>query len=100
MDVLRAHTIARLEAGWRLRLPVERAARHPLLDDVRCELARERLAATRRVSGGKLVGTGVTALDDVGLHGQRPALVIGRGEIDPRRQPLPREAGRVDGPRA
>src|SRR5262249_47972312 len=55
MDVLRAHAIARLEAGRRLRLPVERAARHPLLDDVRRELARERLAAARRAAGRNLL---------------------------------------------
>src|SRR5262249_57799871 len=88
----------RLKAGRRLRLSVERAARHPLLDHIRRELACERLAATQRVAGGKLVRIGVTALNDVALHGQRPALVIGHGEIDLWRQPLLREAGRVDGP--
>src|SRR5262245_9533346 len=51
------------------------------------------------MAGGKLVGTGVTALDEVALHGQRPALVIGRAEIGSWREPLLREAGRIDGPR-
>jgi hypothetical protein len=52
------------------------------------------------VTGGKLVGIGKTALDDVALYGQRPALVIGRGEIDLRRQPLLRKAGGIERPRS
>src|SRR5262249_17814550 len=102
MDVLGAHTISRPETGRGLCLPVERAARHPflaILDQVRRELARERLAAAQCVARRKLVRTGVTALDEVALHGQRPALVIGRGKIGAWRELLLREAGRIDGPR-
>ena len=64
----------------------------PSLDDVGRELALERLARTQRVTGRELVGVDVAALEHILLHGQRPALVIGRGEVDLRRQLLLREA--------
>src|SRR5262245_66530947 len=80
VDVLRAHPVARFEAGARARLAIERAACQPLLHDVGREIAVERLARVKSVARGELVGAGLTALQGVSLRLQLTAREVRQGE--------------------
>ena len=100
MNVSRAHALTRLEPRRRLRLAIERPARHALLNDIAGELSLERLALAQRMPGRDLIGACEPTLDQVRLHGELPALVIGDAEIGLRRELLLRCPRHVDVPSA
>src|ERR1700683_980598 len=100
MDVLGAHAVARLETGLRVRGSREGPARQRVRDFGGRERARDLFPRAQGVSGFDLVGIGEAHFDDEFFQPYRPLLVVGRRQVEPRRQALNAVACLIDGPDA
>src|SRR3989442_14249656 len=83
IDVLRAHPVARLEPGLRVRGAAERAARECSRELVLRQNPFHRLAGAERAAGGVLVGIDQSLLAGIALEPQGPAVMEGHPEVAP-----------------